>query len=107
VPKKVRKLALKMALSSKLEDKNIIVLDQFSLDRIKTKDFISVIDALDVKKALVVTEKADENLEKSSRNIPDVKVLRSDGLNVYDILKYKNLVLIEAVIKQIEERLLS
>jgi len=107
VPKKVKRLALKMALSSKLNEQQLIVLDQFKLDRIKTKDFMNVIKALDVQKALVVTEGADEHLEKSSRNIPDIKVLRSEGLNVYDILKYKNLVLLEAAIKQIEERLLS
>ncbi len=107
VPKKKRKLALKMALSSKLKDNKLIVLDQLELEKIKTKDFIGVINALNIKNALIVTEKKNENLELSSRNVPDIKVMRSEGLNVYDILKYKNLVLLESSVKEIEGRLLK
>jgi len=107
VPKKKRKLALKMALSSKLKDNKLIVLDHLEFEKIKTKDFIGVINALNIKNALIVTEKKNENLELSSRNVPDIKVLRSQGLNVYDILKYKNLVLLESSVKEIEGRLLK
>ena len=107
VPKKVRKLALKMALSSKAADNELIVIDRFGLDRKKTKDFVTTLHALGIDSALIVTEAKNENLELSSRNVPDVKVLRTEGLNVYDILKYKNLVLIEPSIKQIEGRLLG
>jgi len=103
--KKVRKLALKMALSSKVLEKELMVLDQFELDRIKTSDFVSVLEALKLSNALIVTEKKDEHLELSSRNVPDVKVLRSEGLNVYDILKYRTLVLLEPAVKNIEGRL--
>jgi large subunit ribosomal protein L4 len=106
VPKKVKRLALKMALSSKLKEDNIIVLDKFELDKIKTQEFLSVLDALNTKNALIITEKENKNLEFSSRNIPKVKVLRVEGMNVYDILKYKSLVLLEASIEPIKGRLL-
>jgi large subunit ribosomal protein L4 len=105
VPKKIKKLALKMALSSKTIDNNILVLDKFDLDKAKTKSFISVLDLLKIKKALIITEKANENLELSSRNVPDIKVMRYEGLNVYDILKYEKLILLEPSIKGIEGRL--
>ncbi len=107
VPKKVRKLALKMALSSKLNDNELMVLDRIELDEIKTKNFVDILKTLKVENALIVTDKPDENLELSSRNVPDVKVLRSEGLNVYDILKYRMLVLLEPAVKNIEGRLLA
>ena len=107
VPKKVRKLALKMALSSKLRENELVVLDQFELDEIKTKKFTDVLQTLKLKSALIVTEKHNDHLELSSRNVPDVKVLRSEGLNVYDILKYRMLVLLEPAVKNIEGRLLA
>ena len=77
------------------------------LDRIKTSDFVDIINALDVQNVLIVTEKENTNLDLSSRNVQGVKVIRSEGLNVYDILKYRNLVLLEASVKDIEGRLLS
>lgn len=107
VPKKKRKLALKMALSSKLKSHKIIVLDQFELEKVKTKAFIKVINTLDVNNALIVTEKKNENLELSSRNVPGIKVMRTEGINVYDILKYKYLVLLESSVNEIEGRLLK
>ena len=107
VPKKVRKLALKMALSSKLRENEVMVLDEFELDEIKTKQFVGVLNTLNLDSALIVTEKHNEHLELSSRNVPDVKVLRSEGLNVYDILKYRMLVLLEPAVKKIEGRLLA
>jgi large subunit ribosomal protein L4 len=107
VPKKVKQQALRMALSSKLQENGIMVLDEFKLDQIKTKDFLGVTENLKVKNALIVTEQKNENLELSSRNVPEVKVMRSEGLNVYDILKYKTLVLLEASVKAIEGRLLK
>lgn len=104
-PKKVRKLALKMALSSKLQEKALVVLDRFELDEIKSKTFVGVLKVLSLDSVLIVTEKKNENLELSSRNVPKVKVLRSEGLNVYDVLKYQTLVLLEPAIKDIEGRL--
>ena len=105
VTKKVRKLALKMALSSKVHENDLMVLDQLELDQIKTKDFVSVLNALKLNNALIVTDNTNDHLELSSRNVPHVKVLRSEGLNVYDILKYRTLVLLEPAVKNIEGRL--
>ncbi|MGD9301249.1 MAG: 50S ribosomal protein L4 [Desulfobacterales bacterium] len=105
VPKKVKKLALKMALSSKLNGKELMVLDRFELEEIKTKAFVGVLNNLNIDSALIVTDEKNENLELSSRNVRDIKVLRSEGLNVYDILKYRTLVLLEPAVKNIEGRL--
>jgi len=105
VPRKVKKLALKMALSSKLTKDQILVLDKLELEEIKTKKFTEIMNALDIQNALIVTEKENKNLELSTRNIPAVKVLVVQGLNVYDILKCENLVLLESSLKSIEGRL--
>ncbi|MFP4453851.1 MAG: 50S ribosomal protein L4 [Desulfobacterales bacterium] len=105
VPKKVRRLALKMALSSKYRDNEIIVLDGFVIDQVKTKSVAEVIKRLELEKPLIVINGKDEKLELSSRNIPGVKVLRVEGLNVYDILNHKTLVLLKPSIKGIEGRL--
>jgi large subunit ribosomal protein L4 len=107
VPKKVRRMALKMALSVKLSEDSLVVLDELDFDKIKTKEFIKVMNALNMDNALFITDKKNVNLELSARNVPDVKVLRIEGLNVYDILKYKSLVLLESSIKSIEGRLLA
>jgi large subunit ribosomal protein L4 len=107
VPKKVRKLALKMALSSKMQDNGLTVVDEFKLSEIKTKDFVAAIQNLQASKALIVTINPDDVLERSSRNVPGVKIIRCEGLNVYDILKYDKLVLVEEAVKGIEGRLLS
>ncbi|MDL2269910.1 50S ribosomal protein L4 [Desulfosarcina sp. OttesenSCG-928-A07] len=105
VPKKVRRLALKMALTSKVQEKELIVLDQMALDAIKTKVFVGIIKTIDAEKALIVTHGKDEILERSSRNVPGVKILPTDGLNVYDILKYPKLVLVQPAIEGIKGRL--
>lgn len=106
VPKRVKRTALKMALSSKLKEEKLVVLEELKLDEIKTREFVKVMNALDMENVLIITEKKNENLEISARNVPRVKVLRVKGLNVYDILKYKNVVLLESSIKSIEGRLL-
>ena len=100
-------MALKMALTSKLQDKELLVLDGFELSEIKTKAFISAVKSIDARNALIVTVGTNRNLELSSRNVPGVKVLRCEGLNVYDILKYEKLVLLQDAIQGIEGRLLS
>ena len=107
VPKKIRKTALKMALSAKLADESLMVLDQFGLERPKTKDFAQIMGSLEAPSALIVTAEDDSNLDLASRNISGVKVLRADGLNVYDILKYEKLVLLAPSVKAIEERFAS
>ncbi|MEJ2638683.1 MAG: 50S ribosomal protein L4 [Desulfosarcinaceae bacterium] len=107
VPKKVRKLALKMALSSKLQDNDLLVVDSMEMERIKTKDFVGIINALAADNALIITADKNENLERSSRNVPDIKVMRTEGLNVYDILKHRKLVLLKGSLEGIEGRLLQ
>ena len=105
VPKKVRKAGLKMALSSKLCNNELMVVEGFGLDRIKTGDFANTMHSLDVEKALIVVDQEDNNLDLSSRNIQGVKVLKVAGLNVYDILKYKYLILLASSVEGIERRL--
>lgn len=105
LPKKVRRLALKMAISSKLQADSLIVLDKFELQEIKTKTVAKAVAALNLEKPLIVVDKEDRELELSARNIPGVKVLRVEGLNVYDILNHEHLVLLEPSIKMIEGRL--
>lgn len=107
MPKKMRRSALRSALSLKIREEKIIVLSDFPLDEIKTKKFQAVIDRLGLKTALFVLDQANAVLEKSSRNIPEIKMIRSEGLNVYDILKYQHLVLLEPSVKKIEGALLS
>jgi large subunit ribosomal protein L4 len=94
-------------LSSKFQENALIVLDGFDLSEIKTRRFVSVLKALNLTSALIVTEAKNDHLERSSRNVPKVKVLRSEGLNVYDVLKYETLVLLQPAITVIEGRLIS
>ena len=105
VPKKVRKLALKMALSTKLDGQALYVIDDFKLNQIKTKTLFGVLKNLNLSDLLIVSDSEDTNLSLSARNIPDVKVIKTEGLNVYDILKFKNLLLVESSIQNIEGRL--
>ena len=106
VPKRVRRQALRMALTSKWHDQALIVVDQLVLAPVKTKRFVEVMAALKIGGGLIVTDRKIESLELSSRNVPDFKVLRSEGLNVYDILRFKNLILLEPCVEQIAQRLL-
>jgi len=105
VPKKVRKLALKMALSSKMENNTIYVIDDFNLEAVKTRKFANVLKILELSDLLIVSDADDTNLLLSSRNIPDIKVIKTEGLNVVDILKFKNLLLVESSINNIKGRL--
>jgi len=105
LPKKVKKAALRSALSSKLGEDKLTLLEGFELEAIKTKDFVGVLGALATDNCLVITSGVDVVLEKSSRNVPKVKVLRAEGLNVYDILKYDRLVLLKDAVAGIEEAL--
>lgn len=105
VPKKVRKLALKMALSAKVSDSQLFVIDALELEEIKTKALVNVLSVLKLDDLLIVSDTDDTKLALSSRNIPDVKVIKTEGLNVYDILKFKNLLLVESSIENIKGRL--
>jgi large subunit ribosomal protein L4 len=105
IPKKKRKLALKMALSSKFQDNELIILDEFSLEQPKTKQFVEIMKSLESENALIVIETESEVLDLSSRNVSSVKLMRYEGLNVYDILKFKKLVLLQKSLEGIERRL--
>ena len=105
VPKKVRKLALRMALSAKVSDSRLFVIDALELEEIKTKALANVLSTLKLDDLLIVSDTDDTKLALSSRNIPDVKVIKTEGLNVYDILKFKNLLLVESSIENIKGRL--
>lgn len=102
VPKKVRRLALISALSLKVREEKLLVLKDFPLAEVKTKKFKEVLDRFGLKKTLVVIDRPDAVLEKSSRNLPDVKMMRCEGINVYDLLKYDSLVLLEPSIQKLE-----
>ncbi len=105
VPKKVRKLALKMALSDKVASDRIIVLRDFGVDEIKTKKVAKLLDLFGCSKAMMVTLDRDNKIELSARNIPGVKVLVEKGLNVYDLLKYEYLLIEEKAVQSLDERL--
>jgi large subunit ribosomal protein L4 len=105
VPKKVRRLALKMALSSKLAEGQLVVLDSYPDAAPKTKDFVKVLQTFDLNKALFITPGGNRGLELSARNVPGVQVMLPGGLNVYDILKYEHLVLFSPALEAIEARL--
>ncbi|WP_213818330.1 50S ribosomal protein L4 [Garciella nitratireducens] len=104
IPKKVKRLAIKSALSSKVLDNEIIVLDQLSLEVPKTREMVSILNNIHAGgKALIVLAEKNENVEKSVRNIPNVQTLLVNTLNVYDVLKYDKLVLTKDAVALIEE----
>jgi len=100
--RKVKQSALRSALSARFKGECMTVVNSLDLEQISTKSFAEVLDRFDLKKALIVVDGENTNLELSARNLPFVKVLRAEGVNVYDILKYPNLVMTEAAIDQIE-----
>ncbi|MHC1752008.1 50S ribosomal protein L4 [Humidesulfovibrio sp.] len=105
VNRKVRRLALKMALTSRLLEDNLLVLKGIDLPEIKTKRFAEVAKALGLEKALIVFNEADNNLLLSARNLPGIKLLPADKLNAYDVLLYPKLVMLESAAVSVQERL--
>ena len=101
--KKEKRIALLSALSSKVAESQIIVLDEFKLDEIKTKKFAEVMNNLKVENALVVLEGENKNVVLSGRNIPSVKVTATNEINTYDVLKYTTLVVTKAAVEKLEE----
>lgn len=101
--KKERRLALKSALTSRVNDNKFIVVDELKFDEIKTKKFQSVLNNLKVSKALVVLGEGSDNAVLSARNIPAVKTASPNTINVYDILKYNTVVVTKAAVATIEE----
>jgi len=105
LPKKARKQALLSALSAKNRDGKIIVLDKFELAEAKTKLMRTILEDLKITSALIVIPESDVKVERSARNLPAVKVLRVEGLNVYDLLRHEHLILTEGALRLIEERM--
>ena len=103
INKKEKRAALKSALTSKVQENKLIVLDELKLSEIKTKNMKAVLDALNVKKALVVLNENDQNVVLSARNIVDVKTALTNTINVFDILKYNTVVVTKAAVAAIEE----
>ena len=101
--KREKQIAMKSALTSKVQDAKLVVVDAFNLDEIKTSKFVQILDNLKAPKALVVTKDKDEKVVLSARNIPTVKTTMTNSLNVYDILKYDSLVLTKDAVAAIEE----
>lgn len=103
VPKSMRRVAMKSALTSKVNDNEMVVLESLELDAPKTKEIVKMLSALEAKKTLIVTADSNENIYKSARNIEGVAVLPVNNLNVYDLLKYEKLVITKDAVSKIEE----
>lgn len=105
VPKKVRRAALRSALSRRVEESSFTVFDSFHMDEIKTKSFKSVMENFEFNDLLLILSEKDENVIKSARNLPGVTVLPVEGLNVYDVLKHQNVAATQAAVDGITSRL--
>jgi large subunit ribosomal protein L4 len=105
LPRKARREALLSALSLKNRDGKILVLDKLELETAKTKLMVKALAELKVESALIVIAHADDKIERAARNLPKIKVLRVEGLNVYDLVRYEHLILTEEALKLLEERL--
>ncbi|MCT4534039.1 50S ribosomal protein L4 [Halodesulfovibrio sp.] len=105
VNKKVRRLAIKMALSSRLAGENLMVVNGIELSEVKTKLMAGVTEALGLNKALIIAKDLDEKLVLSARNLPGITVQSVEQLNVYDVLRHKQLVLLEGAVESVQERL--
>ena len=101
--KKEKRAALKSALTSRVQENKLIVIDEMNFEEIKTKNFQNMLNNLSVAKALVVLEDGNKNAELSARNIADVKTARTNTINVYDILKYNTVIVSKAAVATIEE----
>lgn len=103
MPKKVRRLALKSALSTKAQNGQLIVLDELVVDAPKTKTIVAMLQALEAEKALIVTSVVDQNVALSARNIPGITVVDTNSANVYEVLKHKSLILTKDAVAKFEE----
>lgn len=107
INKKARKAALCSVLSMQYKTDRITVLDKLQLDRVSTKDFFSFMKKFDLERSLIVTDEPSKNLMLSARNVPYVKLVKADNLNVYDMLKYRHIVLTENAVRLVEGALQS
>lgn len=106
MPKKVRRLALRMAMSARMSEGNLVILDQFEMAAPKTKEFVGVMKNFSFDNCLLVVEKENENVQLSARNVVGYKILPVAGLNVYDILKHDKLMIVKSTLEQLEARLM-
>ncbi len=100
--KKARKAAMRSALSLLYKESKLTVMDSLALDKISTKGFVGILNQFDINKTLVVIDDTNPNLELSARNVRDVKVLRSEGLNIFDVMKYKNIIFTQEAVRRVE-----
>jgi large subunit ribosomal protein L4 len=105
--KKARKAAIRSALSLLFKENKMTVVNAFDLKKISTKGFVGTLDGFSLAKTLLVIEDANRNLELSARNVKDVKVLKSDGLNVFDIMKYQSIIFTQDAVRKVEGALKS
>ncbi len=105
VNKKIKRLALKMALTSRFVQEDMMIVDHLKMDAIRTKDFVGLQETLGLKKVLIVLPEEDRNLTLSARNVPGVQVTTQDALNVYDILRHPQLVMEQGAVEKLQERL--
>ena len=105
LPRTARREALLSALSLKNRDGKIIVIDKFELEEAKTKLMVRALAELKVESAVIVISQSDAKIERSARNLSKVKVLRVEGVNVYDLLRYDHLILTQEALRRLEERL--
>lgn len=103
VPKSMRRVAMKSALTSKVQDNQMVVLETLSFEAPKTKNMVEVLKAFDAKKTLIVTGESNEVLYKSARNIADVQIMPVNNINVYDLLKFDKLIITKDAVSKIEE----
>jgi large subunit ribosomal protein L4 len=106
LPKKVKRLALRMAISARMDEGNLVIVDQMSMQAPKTKEFVSIMNNFNYDDCLIITDQPEENLQLSARNAVGYKILPVAGLNVYDILKFSKLMLMQSSLEQLEARLL-
>ncbi|MFW9604137.1 MAG: 50S ribosomal protein L4 [Trichlorobacter sp.] len=102
INKKARKAALRSLLSMQLKSERITVLDALDFAKISTKEFAGFMKKFDLERSLIITDEPSVNLALSARNVPYVKLLKADGLNVYDVLKYRNIVMTQSAVKLVE-----
>ena len=103
IPKSMRRVAMLSALTSKVQNDEMVVLDSLTLEAPKTKEIVKMLNAFNAKKTLIVTAEANETVYKSARNIEGVAVLPVNNINVYDLLKYSKVIMTKDAVSKIEE----
>jgi len=103
VPKSMRKVAMKSALTSKVQENQMIILDSLNFEAPKTKNIVEMLKALEANKALIITAESNEVVYKSARNIQGISIIPANNINVYDLLKYEKLIITKDAVSKIEE----